>query len=199
MTTMHVDEAALLDALAAYPVVRAVHADGDFPHRLRIQIVQYAPVGTVDVGGRPVPIASDGTVLRGADTKGLAALPAKSAPRTGHVTDPRTVRAVRLLAAAPPALRDHVARVLTGPKGLTVRVERGPALIFGNATRTPAKWAAAVAVLADPSSAGATSIDLRVPERPTAAGLEQIAEQEAADGGAAVTTTPAQDGTAPTP
>jgi cell division protein FtsQ len=71
-----------------------------------------------------------------------------------------------------------------GPKGLTARLSAGPQLVFGGTDRLAAKWAAAVAVLADPSSAGTTALDLRVPERPAAAGLEQVAEQQQADGSA---------------
>ena len=77
-----------------------------------------------------------------------------------------------LLAAAPPELRAKVSRVYAGPRGLTAPLAAGPVLYFGGADRLRAKWAAAARVLADRSSAGATYIDLRLPERPAAGGLE---------------------------
>jgi cell division protein FtsQ len=58
-----------------------------------------------------------------------------------------------------------------GERGLTVAVRGGPVLIFGDATRVRAKWTAAARVLADPSSRGATYIDLRLPDRPAAGGV----------------------------
>ena len=47
----------------------------------------------------------------------------------------------------------------------------GPELIFGDASRVRAKWIAAARVLADPDAAGATYIDVRLPDRPAAGGL----------------------------
>jgi len=52
-----------------------------------------------------------------------------------------------------------------------VHLRNGPRLIFGNDSRPFAKWAAAAAVLADPSSKGATYVDVRLPGRPVAGGL----------------------------
>jgi len=46
---------------------------------------------------------------------------------------------------------------------------RGGLLVyFGDAARPHAKWTALARVLADPSSAGASYIDVRLPERPAA-------------------------------
>jgi hypothetical protein len=44
----------------------------------------------------------------------------------------------------------------------------GPTLRFGAPQRVAAKWAAVTRVLADPSSGGATLLDVRLPERPAA-------------------------------
>ena len=56
----------------------------------------------------------------------------------------------------------------------------GPDLIFGDARRAAAKWAAAARVLAEPSAAGATYLDLRVPERVAAGGLGPVPEADPA-------------------
>jgi cell division protein FtsQ len=58
--------------------------------------------------------------------------------------------------------------VASGPDGLAVSLADGPLVQLGDATRLRAKWAAAVAVLADPRSGGASYLDVRVPDRPVA-------------------------------
>lgn len=180
MTTLHVRTGQLRAAVAPFPIVEGVSADAGFPHTLRITVREHVPVAAVSVGGRRIPIAADGTVLRGSSAADVPALAVRVPPAGGHVADPRTAALVRLLAAAPPALRGRLARAYVGPNGLSVRTDVGLVLWFGSSQRLPAKWAAAVAVLADPSSEGATHLDLRVPERPAAGGLEQIATQEPA-------------------
>ncbi len=56
----------------------------------------------------------------------------------------------------------------SGPKGLTVTLRGDLLAYFGDATRPHAKWLSLARVLADPSSAGAAYIDVRLPERPAA-------------------------------
>ena len=59
-----------------------------------------------------------------------------------------------------------------GPeKGIVVELENGPEVIFGDADLAAEKWTAAVRVLADSDAAGATYIDVRLPDRPVAGGL----------------------------
>ncbi len=73
-----------------------------------------------------------------------------------------------MLGAAPRVLLGWVSRVFEGHEGLTVAMRTGLLLYFGDATRPHAKWLSAARVLADPSSAGATYVDVRAPERPAA-------------------------------
>jgi cell division protein FtsQ len=77
--------------------------------------------------------------------------------------------------------------VYVGERGWTLPLRDGPTLYFGGFERLAAKWAAAATVLADRSSAGATYLDLRLPERPAAGGLEDPA---ATQGPSATGTTP---------
>ncbi|MEA2306430.1 MAG: cell division protein FtsQ [Solirubrobacteraceae bacterium] len=194
MTTLHVQTDALRKALEPFPVVEDIRVHPAPLHRLRVEVIQHDAVGAVLVGGRRVPVAASGLLLTGAPAGSLPSVPLKGAPAGDHLRDPRALAAVRVLGAAPRSLRLRVAKVFLGPTGLTARLSNGPQLVFGDTARLAAKWAAAVAVLADPSSAGTTALDLRVPERPAAAGLEQAAEQTQADGaaaaGAASATTP---------
>ena len=66
MTTLHVDHAELERAIAAYPVVRALEVNADFPHRLEIRVLEHRPAALV--GG--LPVAGDGTILRGLPVEG---------------------------------------------------------------------------------------------------------------------------------
>ena len=43
MTTLHVDREALDRAVAGYPVVRRLDVQPDFPHGLRVKVVEYRP------------------------------------------------------------------------------------------------------------------------------------------------------------
>ena len=91
-----------------------------------------------------------------------------------------------MLGAAPRVLLGWVSKVFMGPEGMTVAMRNGVALYFGDVTRPHAKWLAAARVLADPSSAGATYVDVRAPERPAAG--------TTAAGGLAGTRPPAERG-----
>ncbi len=173
MTTLHVRTDQLRSVVAPYPVVKDLRVAADFPHGLKIKIIENTPVAVVEVDGEKTPVAGDGRLLRGADERQLASVPLNVAPGGDHVVDPVARQAILALAAAPAALRNRVLRASsTKQGGLTLVLQDGPDLRFGGADRLTAKWAAASAVLADSNSAGATYLDLRYPERPAAGGLE---------------------------
>jgi cell division protein FtsQ len=172
MTTLHVRPDQLKTAVEPYPAVMGVDAHADFPHGLRIVVHEHVAVAALAAGSDRVPVAADGTLLRGSSTSGLPVVAVAAPPPGDALADKRTLRVVSLLAAAPPELRAKVSRVYAGPRGLTAPLASGPVLYFGGADRLRAKWAAAARVLADRSSAGATYVDLRLPERPAAGGLE---------------------------
>lgn len=180
MTTLHVRTDDLRAAVGTYTIVRDVRVQPDLPHGLRITVLQHVPVAAVQTAGRRTPVAADATVLRGADAERLPVVVARTAPDGGRL-DRRTARAVGLLAAAPPALRARVERVAGGSRGWTASLRDGPMLVFGVAERVRAKWMAVARVLADRSSAGATYLDVRLPERPAAGGLADPVTQAKAD------------------
>lgn len=196
MTTLHVRVAALRTAVARFPVVADVRAAGHLPHRLDITVVQRTPVAVLRNGGSAIPVAGDGTLLRGTSADGLPTVAVKATPGGARLTDALAQAQVSILAAAPVALRDHVTKTFTAARGLEVQLRDGPAVAFGAADRLAAKWAALVAVLADPDSAGGTLIDLTVPERPAVAGLEPL-PSAATDGAGTGTTDPTTSGNAP--
>jgi cell division protein FtsQ len=173
MTTLAVDDKALRDAVATYPVVRSLRASADFPHRLRITVNAYEPIAAVQSGGgAPTPVASDGTLLRGANAKHLPVVGIRSMPGGNRVSDAGALQAIRLVAAAPAPLRARVDRVFQGRRGLAATVQDGPKLYFGGGDRPRAKWSAAARVLAAETAQGATYVDVRIPERPVAGGFQ---------------------------
>lgn len=169
MTTLHVRVDRLRTAVTPYPVVRDLHVKADFPHTLRIEVVPYEPVAVLVTQGRRIPVAADGTILRGqAGSRALTAVPVGALPGGRRVAEPKARAAVALLGAAPRTLRATVDGVRFTRGGLHVALRQGPELIFGAPTRLVAKWAAAARLLSDPAARGASYLDLRVPERPVA-------------------------------
>ena len=177
MTTLHVREDQLLAAVAQYPSIAGISTDANFPHKLSIEVRERAPVAAIDSGGGKVAASGDGRVLRGMKSAGLPVLKVKSAPAGERVTDRRTLGALDVAGGAPPELRPRIERMWSGERGLTLDLRNGPDLVFGSGSDAHRKWLAAVRVLADPSSAGATYLDLRVPERVAAGGLGPIEDE----------------------
>jgi cell division protein FtsQ len=184
MTTTHVDQAALEQAVAAYSVVKSLEVSTQFPHGLRIRVIEQLPVAQLVVGGTRLGVAADGTVVHGltSATTGLPSLTASSVPSTDQVSDPGSLEALEILDIAPTPLRREITRVGPGPGGLTVHLRNGPEVYFGDTTRLHAKWAAAARVLGDPASRGAAYLDVRLPERP-AAGIDDPQTSAAATAG----------------
>jgi cell division protein FtsQ len=182
MTTLHVRKGELRTAVEPYPAVLDVTTDADFPHGLRIAVRERNAVGAVVAGEQRVPVAADGTLMRTTTSRGLPEIAANALPGGSHASDRDVRRAIEVLAAAPPAVRARVRRVYVGPRGWTLPLRNGPTLYFGGSERLAAKWAAAATVLADPTSSGATYLDVRLPERPAAGGLEPPPDPPAAPG-----------------
>jgi cell division protein FtsQ len=196
MTTLHVRPGQLQTAVEPFPAIRSVEAHADFPHRLRVVVHERVAVGAVAAGTERVPVAADGMLLRGTPSDGLPVVAVGAAPGGETVSDRGARRAIALLAAAPASLRAKVQRVYAGPRGLTAPLTDGPVLYFGGADRLRAKWTAATRVLADRSSAGATYLDLRLPERPAAGGIE-APQPEQPDASSQVGAQPAQPQSTP--
>lgn len=183
MTTLHVRRDALLAAVSQYPSIRDLEVDRDLPHRLAIRVRERAPVAAIESGGASVAASSDGLVLRGMRASGLPTLRVRSAPPGRRVTDERTLGALAVAGGAPPELRPRIERLWSGPRGLSLALREGPELVFGTGSDVARKWAAATRVLADPSSAGAIYLDLRVPERVAAGGVGPIEPETEASAG----------------
>lgn len=202
MTTLHVDEGALMKALGPGAAVEALKIQSDFPHGLRIRVVETAAVAVLVDGSTRVAVGPRGVLLPHVRASGVeapviqvGALP--SGLRLGHG---RALRLVGAAAAAPAGLRGRIMRIRELPgKGLVAYLRRGPQVILGAPDHLAAKWVAAAAVLADPASRGASYVDARWPDRPVAGGLD-VPPPEPADqsGAAAAAPTAAPNGTAAT-
>jgi cell division protein FtsQ len=199
MSTLDVHVDRLRTAVAPYPVVRDVRVSTQFPHGMRIRVVEQIPVATVLVAGRMVPVAGDGTVLHDAQAPpSLPALQLGAPPGGPRLTDATALNAVALLAAAPYPLLAKVSQVShTAAHGFTVQLRSGPVIYFGDASELAAKWQAAVAVLSDPGSRGAVYIDVTNPQRPAAgagSGGSAVAASSATSPATTGATSPATTG-----
>jgi cell division protein FtsQ len=172
MSTLNMNEAALDQSVAGFPIVKAVLARSSFPHTLKIHVIEQEPVAVLEVGGERLLLAPDGSVLRDVATgHPLALIKSTGAPPQDMLTDRVALSSLHVAAAAPLALADRITTIDHGKEGIVVHMRNGPRLLFGNDIRPAAKWAAVSAVLADASSKGATYVDVRLPGRPVAGGL----------------------------
>ena len=181
MTTLHVREQALHDAVASYPSVAGLRIQTDFPHNMWVEVLEHRPVAAIDVDGRRTPVSGEGIVLNGVQADDTLPVIRRSQVPAERVTDDRTKAALAVAAAAPEPLLERSQRLSYGPDGLTIDLYNGPPLIFGTAEAAAAKWAGAARVLAEPSAAGATYLDLRVPGRVAAGGLEPVPQEGVSD------------------
>lgn len=170
MSTLDVRTAALQAAVAPFRLVRQLAATPSFPHGLRISVIEQLPVAAVSAGGQRTAVAADGVLLGPALlSSSLPTLSGSSEAVAGQrLKSPSLLAAASVLGAAPAPLRKAVARVFTGPRGLTVAMRNGLLAYFGDASRPHAKWLALARVLADPRAAGASYVDVRLPDRPAA-------------------------------
>ena len=188
MTTLDVRVGELRMAVAPYAVVKDLRVSTQFPHGMRIRVIEQVPVAVVVAPGRRIAVAGDGTLLR--DILPSSALPTiqmRIAPGGTHLTG-YLLEEVALITAAPEQLAAQVGQVTAiAPHGLVAQLRNGPSIYFGDDGQLVAKWAAAAAVLADSGSAGAVYIDVTDPQRPAAgAGSDTNSTAAAASAGTGV-------------
>lgn len=170
MTTLNFSAAALRPAVAQYPIVGALRVRTSFPHTVSIMVTERPPVAVLLSSGQRTAVAADGTVLGPAMlSSSLPTINVSVDPAQGvHLHESSALAALAVLAAAPAQLERYVVRAYTGPEGLTLAMRNGLLVYFGNATRPHAKWLSLARVLVSPSAAGASYVDVRLPERPAA-------------------------------
>ena len=120
---------------------------------------------TIGAGSDAVGVAGNGAVVRWLplpEDPPLPALPLDEPPKGGRLKGP-ALEQVRVLAAVPDELRPYVESSYFGESGIDVNLTTGIELRFGGASQAARKWAAAAAVLADPSVTALDYVDLHAP------------------------------------
>jgi cell division protein FtsQ len=177
MTTLHVRPQALRDATASLSSVGSLQIATDFPHTLRIHVVERRAVAALapGAGEQRIPVTRDGVVMTGVTAeRDLPSLAIDDALLSTKLTDRRALRALTIAGAAPQELLQRTAKLAVNRKGVVASLKNGPELVFGSADDARAKWLAAARVLAESSAAGATYLDLRIPGRVAAGGLAPV-------------------------
>ncbi len=175
MTTLDVRQSQLRTAVAPYPIVKDLRVSTQFPHGMRIDVVEQLPLGALVAGRQAITVSGDGTLLRDVPAGSLPSIPVASLPGGSTVTDSGVQSALALLAATPARFESRISEVTnTSAHGLVAQLRSGPSIYFGDGSDLDAKWDSATMVLADPSSAGASYIDVSDPSRP-AAGVSEAA------------------------
>jgi cell division protein FtsQ len=174
MSTLHPDDKALTEAVEPFASVASLRVRADFPHDLRIEVVEHEPVAMLQSGGGRTPATGAGLLLDGVQAKDLPTVTSKAPVHDGRVEDRRALAALKVAAAAPGELRERAERLFWTADGLSVDLRNGPELIFGSAREARTKWTAAARVLAEETSAGATYLDLRVAKVVAAGGVGPV-------------------------
>ncbi len=183
MTTLHVREDDLAAAVAGFPTVVSVSADPELLHGLSIEVTERPPALIAQSGDESVPVAGDGTLLRGLELDddaraGLPVLEVDEFPASGTLEGEALIQAT-VLGAAPAPLRPLIEGIsIEGERGVEVTMRGAIPIRFGTHEQAGAKWAAAAAVLADPKLETFTYIDVRAPERPAVGGAVAPTAQE---------------------
>ena len=124
MSTLRVDERALEDAVEPFASVAGLRIRADFPHDLRVEVIEHEPVATVKTGGSSVPATGGGLLLDGVRARELPSITTKAPLDGRHVSDARTLAALQVAAAAPPELRARSERLFYGAGGRDARSPR---------------------------------------------------------------------------
>ena len=147
-------------------VVRTKAAE---PH---VQVPKLA--AAIGEGDEAVGIAANGAAVRWLplpEDPSLPRLPLEEVPKGGLVKG-TALEQVRILAAAPDALRPFLESSYFGESGVDVNLTTGIELRFGDASQAQRKWNAVAAILADPSITTLDYVNVVAPSRPTFEGSE---------------------------
>src|SRR5262245_40936209 len=172
MTTLHIKDDELRDAVARFPTVASVRASTSFPHGLTVTVTERLPVAFVRLHGQETAVSADGYLLPGAsyDAKALPRIEGASA--AGARRDGAAAAQAAILGATPEPLRDKGTASSWDDQrgGVVIDLKNGPEVIFGDGSRAADKWAAAVAVLSSPEHGSPGYVNVVVPDKPVSGG-----------------------------
>lgn len=138
----------------------------------RLLVPQLA--AAIGEGEEAIGVSADGGLVRWLplpEDPPLPRLPLDGPPKGGRVKGP-ALEQVRVLAAAPEALRPYLESSSQGESGVVVNLTSGIELGFGDSSQAKRKWRAAAAILADPEVTAVDYVDLHAPQRPSYSGSE---------------------------
>jgi cell division protein FtsQ len=172
MTTLHLNDGELRDAVAHFPTVASVKADTSFPHTLHVTITERLPVAWIHAAGHETAVSADGYLLLGAGFDRHALPRIDGAAAHGARLDEDAAAQAAILGATPRPLRDRVSSSTWDDEhgGVVVDLDGGPEIRFGDGTRAEDKWQAAVTVLSSPQRGSPSYLDVSVPDRPVSGG-----------------------------
>jgi cell division protein FtsQ len=171
MTTLHIKDGELRDAVSRFPTIASVSASTSFPHTLHVRVTERLPVAFVELGGRRTAVSADGYLLPGASFDDKA-LPRLDGGGHGARLNGDAAAQAAILGATPGPLRELVTSSGWDEDhgSVVVQLENGPEVRFGDGSRAAEKWAAAVAVLSGSERGSPSYLDVSVPDRPVSGG-----------------------------
>ena len=167
MTTLHIHDDELAEAVQRFPTIASVSADTTLLHGLEVKVTERLPVAEGRFGGDLLPVSGDGFVLVGLEVD--EPLPRIEARARGAVLDEEGAAQAAIIGAVPDDLRDAIRSAVwdSDSGGVVVALAGAPEVRFGDGDRAEEKWEALASVLAQ-SDPGGSYIDVSVPERPVA-------------------------------
>src|SRR4051794_9448064 len=172
MTTLHIKDGQLRDAVARFPTVASVGASTSFPHGLEVTVTERLPVAFIRVSGQETTVSADGYLLAGTDFDAKALPRIEGAAAHGVRLDDDAAAQAVILGATPAPLRNHITASTWDDQrgGVVVDLKNGPEVRFGDGSRAQDKWQAAVAVLSSDDRGSPSYLDVSVPDRPVSGG-----------------------------
>ncbi len=172
MTTLHIKDDELRDAVARFPTVASVGASTSFPHRLEVKITERLPVAFIRVHGQETAVSADGYLLAGADFDAKALPRIEGVAANGARLAPDAAAQAAILGATPGPLNNRIVSSTWDEDrgGVVVDLNNGPEIRFGDGSGGADKWEAAVAVLSGDERGSPSYLDVSVPDRPVSGG-----------------------------
>ena len=172
MTTLHIKDDELRNAVARFPTVASVGASTSFPHGLQVTMTERLPVAFVLIRGQRTAVSADGYLLAGADFDAKALPRIEGAAAHGARLDEDTAAQAAILGATPGPLKNRITTSTWDDQrgGVVVDLRNGPEVRFGDGSRAQDKWRAAVAVLSGDERGTPSYLDVSVPDRPVSGG-----------------------------
>jgi cell division protein FtsQ len=172
MTTLHLKDDQLREAVAQFPTVASISAGTSFPHTLHVKISERLPVAWVRLHGHDMAVSADGYLLSGLDFDTHAMPRIDGVGAAGARLNGDAAAQAAILGATPGSLRELITSSswIEDDGGVVVELENGPEIRFGDGSRAADKWSAAVAVLSGSERGSPSYLDVSVPDRPVAGG-----------------------------